>query len=98
MKMGKREKRKRKSNSWLSEQGGGGFSAQPSVLARAAARAAGPTRPANGRNTGMAPWARAHVPVRGRGNDVRGERDGGPPGRENRSPELDGDSPPVIRF
>jgi hypothetical protein len=51
-----------------------------------------------GCDAGTAPWARAHVPVRGRGNNVRGERDGGPPGRENPSPELDGGSPPVIRF
>jgi hypothetical protein len=33
----------------------------------------------------------------GGGNDVRG-RDGGPAERENRSPDLDDGSPPVIQF
>jgi hypothetical protein len=39
-----------------------GDSAQPG--AHAATRAGGPTRPANGSGAGMAPWTRAHVPVR----------------------------------
>jgi hypothetical protein len=92
----KREKEKKEKVSWLAGPGGNFHPA--SSLARVTTRAAGPTRPANGSSEGTAPWARAHVPARGRGNGVRGSRRGRPAGRKNRSPELDGGSPLVIRF
>jgi hypothetical protein len=52
-----------------------------------------PVGPTRGRRRGRGPMFYRG----GGGNNIRGE-DGGPAGRENRSPELDCGSPPVIRF
>jgi hypothetical protein len=35
--------------------------------------------PPTGHDAGMAPWARAHMPARGRENDIRGVGNDGPP-------------------
>jgi hypothetical protein len=63
MKMGKREKWKRKSNSWLSGLGGFG------PAERASAWASWPRRPTikgtERADEGTAPWAWAHLPARG---------------------------------
>jgi hypothetical protein len=66
MKMGKREKRKRENNSWLSGLGG---IFGPSECAGAwASRVRQPTSERTVQaGTGTMPWARAHVPARGRG-------------------------------
>jgi hypothetical protein len=61
----KKGKGKRKRDSRLA--GPRGDFGPVSALARATTWAAGPTRPASGSDTGMVPWARAHMPARVRG-------------------------------
>jgi hypothetical protein len=58
----KGEKQRKKEKDFLVNWAGEGISAQVER-----ARAAVPSRPANGRDAETAPWARAHVPARGRG-------------------------------
>jgi hypothetical protein len=50
---------------------------------RAATRAAGPSRPANGHGTETTLWAWAYVPARGRGKRRQGGNGGPPTGRRN---------------
>jgi hypothetical protein len=69
MKIGKEKGKRKKGKGFLVSWARGDFGP-----ASAATRAAGPTRPASGSDTGMTLWARAHVPARGRGNGVRGRR------------------------
>jgi hypothetical protein len=85
MKTRKREKRKRKSNSWLS--GPGGFSAQPSARARRGddAMGVGPHASEGERNS-----------VTGGGGG--GGRRSACGGEEPAAGDLGGGSPPVIRF
>jgi hypothetical protein len=85
-KMGKEIKRKKEKDFSVKQAGG---DSGPSERACATTRPIGPSRPAKGRGSETAPWARAHMPARGEGNDVRGENDGPSTGRKNR--------PPVVR-
>ena len=56
--------------------------------ARGAARAAGPSRPANGHGAETMSWARAHVPARRRGETTLGRRYGGPPWEKEPATEV----------
>jgi hypothetical protein len=88
------EKEKEKRISLLTGPRGG-------ILAQLGRGRAAQHGPPTGAARLTAPWARAHVPARG-GDSVRGGGDGGGGGgfgrEENRLPEFDGGSPPVIRF
>jgi hypothetical protein len=73
------ERGKRKGGFLLT--GPGGF--WPS-RARARARTCGPAGPPVGNDAGTMPWARAHVPARRGGDDVRGDDRGGEPAEVDR--------------
>jgi hypothetical protein len=54
--------------------------------------------PLRGTVRAMTPWARAHMPVRGRGTVLGGKRRSAHGGEELVAGDLDGYSSPVIRF
>jgi hypothetical protein len=93
----KNGKKKRKRISLLTKPGGNFGPAR--ARARAATRAGGPTRPASG--SGAADGAVGAGPRASEGGRMALGGDGGGGGfgrEENRPPEFDDGSPPVIRF